>query len=136
MQHGEGRSPNTIVAYRSLLKRYERFLAVQGLSVEVEAQNHFLLQAYLKAMADAGNKRSTIDHAYTVVSSFFGWAVRENLLPRNPARAFRRKRAPRPLPRAVDPSVVLAQLGSMQRNRFRCIDSRDRMATVFMLYTG
>jgi site-specific recombinase XerD len=136
LQHGEGRSPNTVVGYRSLIKRYERFLAVQALPTTVEAQTAQLLQAYLKGMSDAGNKRSTVDHAYTVISSFFAWAVRSELLNRNPARSFRRKRAPRPMPRAVQPGEVLRQLGSMGRNRFRCIDSRDRMAVLLMLYTG
>jgi integrase/recombinase XerC len=136
LEHGEGRSPNTVVGYRSLLKRYERFLAVQALPTTVEGQTSVLLQGYLKAMADAGNRRSTVDHAYTVISSFFAWAVRSELLHRNPARAFRRKRAPRPMPRAVLPSEVLAQVEAMKRNRFRCIDARDRMATLLMLYTG
>jgi site-specific recombinase XerD len=136
LEHGEGRSPNTIVGYRSLLKRYERFLAVQALPTTVEVQNAVLLQTYLKAMSDAGNKRSTIDHAYTLISSFFAWAVRAELLQRNPARAFRRKRAPRPMPRAVSPADVIRQVEAMTRNRFRCIDARDRMAALLMLYTG
>jgi site-specific recombinase XerD len=136
LQYGEGRSPSTIVGYRSLLARYERFLAAQGLPTTVEAQTPATLQAYLKALSDAGQKRSTVDHAYTVVSSFFAWGVREEVMLRNPARAFRRKRAPRPLPRAVEPAQVTRQLELMTRNRFRCIDSRDRAATLLMLYTG
>lgn len=136
LQHAEGRSINTIVGYRSLLKRYERYLAVQGHATTVEQQSATLLQGYLGAMGTAGNKHSTIDHAYTVISSFFAWAVRSELLHRNPARAFRRKRAARPLPRAVDPALVLTQIETMNRTRFRCIDSRDRMAVMVMLFSG
>ena len=136
LQHAEGRSINTITGYRSLLKRYERYLAVQGMATTVEHQSAALLQGYLTAMGTAGNKHSTIDHAYTVISSFFAWAVRSELLHRNPARAFRRKRAPRPLPRAVDPAVVLTQVAEMKRTRFRCIDSRDRVAVMVMLFSG
>jgi integrase/recombinase XerC len=136
LQHAEGRSINTIIGYRSLLKRYERYLAVQGLPTWVEQQNASLLHGYLGAMGTAGNKHSTIDHAYTVLSSFFAWAVRAELLHRNPARAFRRKRAARPLPRAVDPALVLGQIETMKRTRFRCIDSRDRVAVMIMLFSG
>jgi len=136
LQHAEGRSINTITGYRSLLKRYERYLAVQGMATTVEHQSATLLQSYLTAMGTAGNKHSTIDHAYTVISSFFAWAVRSELLHRNPARAFRRKRAARPLPRAVDPTIVLAQIAAMKRTRFRCIDSRDRVAVMVMLFSG
>ena len=129
LTYQEGRSRNTVKNYGRVLARFIPQAGVSG----VEDIHQLTLERWLRTLVDAGLKRSTIDFQYAVMSSFLAWAERTDLIHRSPMKTMRRKRAPRALPRAVDPVQIYSAF-DIDETTF--MYSRDRMAANLMLLTG
>ncbi|MDQ0735192.1 tyrosine recombinase XerC [Arthrobacter agilis] len=91
------RSVHTVRAYRTDLELFFAHAAQSGVSALGQLElRHF--RAWLGALDAAGLSRSTIARRAASVRAFMDWAVREELVPTNPALRLRSPKRARSLP--------------------------------------
>jgi integrase/recombinase XerC len=91
------RSAHTVRAYRTDLELFFAHAAQSGVAALGELElSHF--RAWLGALDAAGMSRATIARRAASVRSFMDWAVREELIPANPALRLRSPKRSRSLP--------------------------------------
>lgn len=100
-------APGTIKRRRQLLTRFNRWCQGEGLSiVEVVTED---IERWLDHLGQGAKGISPqTRHNYTrVLSSFYGWAVRAEVVERDPTLEVVRPRLPRALPRPMDPADLV-----------------------------
>jgi site-specific recombinase XerD len=120
----EGKSPNTIEAYRYLITR--AFKEIDVPIREIMAAN---LRKYLSDMRSSGKADSTIASVRSTLCSFFGWVYREGLLPTDPSANLS--------PIKVHKKIKVPFSGSdIERLKEKCECSRDKAIIGFLYSTG
>ncbi|MEI6701355.1 MAG: tyrosine recombinase XerC [Actinomycetota bacterium] len=79
-----GRSPATVLAYSSDLRRFLDFAAERGRSTPQEV-TRLDLRAFLAAEANAGYARATLSRRAASLRQYFDWCRRRNLVEVDPA---------------------------------------------------
>jgi len=78
-------SPHTLIAYERDLLRFAAGLHDGRRAPELDSVTAEDVRAHMRALFDRGLAKSTVRRAMYVVSSFFGWAYRWELIGSNPA---------------------------------------------------
>jgi integrase len=97
-----GRSPRTIDNYRDTLARFERFTGRPA----VEAQRVDVLR-WVQSIQETLSAAS-VSHHYRGVRAFLGWAVREELIDKNPATNLRLS-----VPNTIKDTPTVEQVNAM-----------------------
>lgn len=120
----EGKSPKTIEHYRYILNRM-----FKSVNLPIRDITIFSLRRYLAKLKADGLQDVTIEGVRCVISSFFGWLHREDLLPSNPAGNLGpikcEKKVKKPLSN-VD----------IEHLKEYCVTIRDRAIVSILLSTG
>jgi integrase/recombinase XerD len=124
----EGRSPNTLQAYRRDLLQLHTFLNGEALIACNEAQ----LQQFFAARHDA-TKASTANRRLTVFKRFFRWALRQNLLSTDPTLKLQSAKQALRVPKTLSEAQVEALLDAPDVHT--AIGVRDR-AMLELLYAS
>ena len=120
----EGRSEKTIAHYRGVLSRMMETVGVPARRINV-----YHLRSYISGLKESGLKDSTLEGYRQVMSSFFGWLKREDLIEKNPVVNLGSIKCPK----------VQKQIFSetdMERLRQGCTQLRDRAVVAFLAATG
>jgi len=96
----EGKSPNTVNAYRLDLDQFLHFLREQFQSTEPTLEEIDLLMArsFLNYLHEKDDVNRSISRKVTALNSFFAWAVTEGYLEQNPVAKIKRPRYEKKLP--------------------------------------
>ncbi len=120
----EGRSPKTIDHYRYVLGRFKKACPVPFSKVTV---HH--LRSWLMAEKERGVSSRTLEGNRYVLTSFFGWAWKEELIPKNPTVN---------LATIKQQKVIRKPYSSVELERLKesCTCTRDLAVIAFLLSTG
>ena len=120
----EGKSPKTIARYRYVLERMFREINLPIKDVMI-----FTLRKYLAGLKQQGMQDITIEGVRCVISSFFGWLHRENLINSNPAGNLGPIHCEKKVKKPFSSTDV-------ERIKENCSNIRDRAIVSLLLSTG
>ena len=119
---GRRMSPHTIAAYRADLRSLMEFLALEE-DASPESLRETLtaraIRSWLAQTLAAGGARSTIARHTAAVRNFTAWALREGILPSDPAALLSSPRADQRLPSPLDESDARVLLNTARDEAMR-----------------
>jgi len=119
--------PSTLAGYES---RWRTHIEPVWKTVPLNTITRTDVQAWVRAMVDAGVGPRVVQQSVAVLSSLLAVAVAENLIPANPAARLKLPRAPKPPDRYLDRDVEFpALLAALTQGR-------DRLLVDFACHTG
>lgn len=91
-------SPATVKHYRDDLKEFERFS--QGLDQQLswESVDSDIVRRWMEYMMDKGNAASSVNRRLSALRSFYRYALRHNLVVKDPVHGIQGPKRKRPLP--------------------------------------
>ena len=119
-----GRSPKTIERYRFVLEKM-----LEGVKVPVRRINVYDLRKYLADGKARGLKDSTLEGMRQVISAYFGWLAREEIIEHNPAGNLG----------AIKSAKVVRQAFTktdIERLKGGCRNEKERAILLFLASTG
>ena len=91
-------SPATVKHYRDDLKEFERFFQELDLQLSWETIDSDIVRRWMEAMMDRGNVASSVNRRLSALRSFYRYALRRNLVEKDPVRGIQGPKRKRPLP--------------------------------------
>lgn len=120
----EGRSEKTIDRYSYILERM-----IREIGAPVEKMTVFHLRGYLMDLKKQGLQESSLEGVRSVMSSFFGWLWKENLITTNPCANIGSIKSQKKI--RLPFSMV-----DIQKMKKGCKSQRDTALICFLLSTG
>lgn len=99
-------SPATVKHYRDDLKEFERFF--QGLDQQFswESVDSDIVRRWMEYMMDKGNAASSVNRRLSALRSFYRYALRRNLVVKDPVHGIQGPKRKRPLPQFLKESEM------------------------------
>ena len=99
-------SPATVKHYRDDLKEFERFF--QGLDQQLswESVDSDIVRRWMEYMMDKGNAASSVNRRLSTLRSFYRYALRRNLVVKDPVHGIQGPKRKRPLPQFLKESEM------------------------------
>ena len=91
-------SPATVKHYRDDLKEFERFFQELDLQLSWETSDSDIVRRWMEAMMDRGNVASSVNRRLSALRSFYRYALRRNLVEKDPVHGIQGPKRKRPLP--------------------------------------
>ena len=99
-------SPATVKHYRDDLKEFERFF--QGLDQQLswESVDSDIVRRWMEYMMEKGNAASSVNRRLSALRSFYRYALRRNLVVKDPVHGIQGPKRKRPLPQFLKESEM------------------------------
>lgn len=99
-------SPATVKHYRDDLKEFERFF--QGLDQQLswKSVDSDIVRRWMEYMMDKGNAASSVNRRLSALRSFYRYALRRNLVVKDPVHGIQGPKRKRPLPQFLKESEM------------------------------
>ena len=91
-------SPATVKHYRDDLKEFERFFQELDLQLSWETIDSDIVRRWMEAMMDRGNVASSVNRRLSALRSFYRYALRRNIVEKDPVHGIQGPKRKRPLP--------------------------------------
>ena len=91
-------SPATVKHYRDDLKEFERFFQELDSQLSWETIDSDIVRRWMEAMMDRGNVASSVNRRLSALRSFYRYALRRNLIEKDPVHGIQGPKRKRPLP--------------------------------------
>ena len=127
-----GLSPNTLAAYGSDLRHFERFLSARGRSLE--SVDRAEVMEFSRSLRMGGRSPRSVARAIVSVRTFFRFLLREGLIGHDPTREVETPRAVKSLPRFLSTDEVERLLGAPDPET--PLGSRDATMLEILYATG
>jgi site-specific recombinase XerD len=134
LQLEANRSPNTVRAYDSELRRLLGFLAARGHSLTVESLRHEDLRAYQQHLAGRLKSPASRARALVAIRSWLRWTAREGLIERDLSNGITLPKLEQRLPKPIDPAELTRLLAALPHETL--LEKRDRALVQFLVSTG
>jgi len=113
LQLEANRSPNTVRAYESELRKLISFLAANGHSLAVADLRHEDLRAYQRHLAARLKGPASRARALVAVRSCLRWLAREGLMERDLSNGITLPKLEQRLPKPIDPDELARMLAAL-----------------------
>jgi site-specific recombinase XerD len=134
LQLEANRSPNTVRAYDSEIRKLLGFLAAKGHALTVDALKHEDLRAYQQHLAGRLKSPASRARALVAIRSWLRWIAREGLIDRDLSNGITLPKLEQRLPKPIDPDELTRLLAALPRNTL--LEKRDRALVQFLVSTG
>lgn len=99
-------SPATVKHYRDDLKEFERFFQELDLQLSWETVDSDIVRRWMEAMMDRGNVASSVNRRLSALRSFYRYALRRNLVEKDPVHGIQGPKRKRPIPQFLKESEM------------------------------
>ena len=99
-------SPATVKHYRDDLKEFELFFQELDSQLSWETVDSDIVRRWMEAMMDRGNVASSVNRRLSALRSFYRYALRRNLIERDPVHGIQGPKRKRPLPQFLKESEM------------------------------
>lgn len=99
-------SPATVKHYRDDLKEFERFFQELDSQLSWETVDSDIVRRWMEAQMDRGNVASSVNRRLSALRSFYRYALRRNLIERDPVHGIQGPKKKRPLPQFLKESEM------------------------------
>ena len=134
LQLEANRSPNTVRAYESELRKLIGFLAANKHSLVLKDLRHDDLRAYQRHLAGRLKSPASRARALVAIRSWLRWIAREGLIERDLSNGITLPKLEQRLPKPIDPDELTRLLGALPTETVH--DKRDRALVQFLVSTG
>src|ERR1700674_4275633 len=134
LQLEANRSPNTVRAYASEIKKLIDFLAGHDHTLSVADLRHDDLRAYQRHLAGRLKSPASRARALVAIRSWLRWIAKEGLIDRYLSNGITLPKLEQRLPKPIDPDELTRLLESLPRQTAH--EKRDRALVQFLISTG
>jgi site-specific recombinase XerD len=134
LQLEANRSPNTVRAYESELRKLMGFLAANHHSLLVDELRHDDLRAYQRHLAGRLKSPASRARALVAIRSWLRWIAREGIIERDLSNGITLPKLEQRLPKPIAPDELTRLLGALPTETMH--DKRDRALVQFLVSTG
>ncbi len=134
LQLEANRSPNTVRAYESEIRRLLGFLASKGHSLTVDGLRHEDLRAYQQHLAARLKSPASRARALVAIRSWLRWIAREGLIERDLSNGITLPKLEQRLPTPIDPDELSRLLAALPHETL--LEKRDRALVQFLVCSG
>jgi site-specific recombinase XerD len=134
LQLEANRSPNTVRAYDSEIRKLLGFLAAKGHSLTVDGLRHEDLRAYQQHLAGRLKSPASRARALVAIRSWLRWIAREGLIERDLSNGITLPKLEQRLPKPIDPDELSRLLAALPHQTLQ--EKRDRALVQFLVSTG
>ena len=134
LQLEANRSPNTVRAYESELRKLIAFLTTKQHSLALTELGHDDLRAYQRHLAGRLKSPASRARALVAIRSWLKWLAKEGLADRDLSNGITLPKLEERLPKPIDPDELTRLLGALPRDTVH--DKRDRALVQFLISTG
>src|SRR5712692_343470 len=134
LQLEANRSPNTVRAYGSEIRRLAGFLAARGHSLQLADLRHEDLRAYQRHLAGRLPGPASRARALVAIRSWLRWLAREELMERDLSNRITVPRLEQRLPKPIPADELARLLAGLPAET--PLDKRDRALVQFLISTG
>ena len=99
-------SPATVKHYRDDLKEFERFFQGFDQRLSWESVDSDIVRRWMEYMMDKGNAASSVNRRLSALRSFYSYALRRNLVVKDPVHGIQGPKRKRPLPQFLKESEM------------------------------
>jgi site-specific recombinase XerD len=134
LQLEANRSPNTVRAYESELRKLIDFLTAKEHSLVLEQLQHDDLRAYQRYLAGRLKSPASRARALVAIRSWLRWLAKEGLIERDLSNGITLPKLEQRLPKPIDPDELTRLLGALPTETMH--EKRDRALVQFLISTG
>jgi site-specific recombinase XerD len=134
LQLEANRSPNTVRAYESELRRLIEFLVANGHSLAVDELRHDDLRAYQRHLAGRLKSPASRARALVAIRSWLRWIAKEGLIATDLSNGITLPKLEQRLPKPIDPDELVRMLSALPHETVA--EKRDRAMVQFLISTG
>ena len=134
LQLEANRSPNTVRAYSSEIRRLLGFLAAKGHSLTLDGLRHEDLRAYQQHLAGRLKSPASRARALVAIRSWLRWISREGMIDRDLSNGITLPKLEQRLPKPIDPDELARLLAALPHETL--LEKRDRALVQFLVSTG
>src|SRR5690242_6934239 len=134
LQLEANRSPNTVRAYDSELRKLLGFLAANGHALDVEHLRHEDLRAYQRHLAGRLKSPASRARALVAIRSWLRWTAREGLIEKDLSNGITLPKLEQRLPKPIEPEELTRLLAALPSATLQ--EKRDRALVQFLVSTG
>ncbi len=134
LQLEANRSPNTVRAYNSEIRKLLGFLAAKAHPLTVDTLRHEDLRAYQQHLAGRLKSPASRARALVAIRSWLRWIAREGLIERDLSNGITLPKLEQRLPKPIDPDELSRLLAALPHETL--IEKRDRALVQFLVSTG
>jgi site-specific recombinase XerD len=134
LQLEANRSPNTVRAYESELRKLIEFLTANGHSLAVDELRHDDLRAYQRHLAGRLKSPASRARALVAIRSWLRWIAKEGLIATDLSNGITLPKLEQRLPKPIDPDELVRMLAALPYETIA--EKRDRAMVQFLISTG
>ena len=98
MRYERNASPQTVQTYEESLREFESYLVFRDNGLSIDRADADLIRDWMESLMDKGNSASTINKNLSALRSFFRFALKRELVEKDPAHAITGPKKSKPLP--------------------------------------
>ena len=91
----------TVLKYETCLRQFEEFFTNMGTGLEWDTVDSDVIRDWMEQMMDKGEKATTVNGKLSAVRSFYRYALRRNLIERDPAHSVTGPKKEKQLPKFI-----------------------------------
>src|ERR1700716_4135733 len=134
LQLEANRSPNTVRAYESELRKLIAFLKAHDHSLAVDDLRHEDLRAYQRHLAGRLKSSASRARALVAIRSWLRWLAREGLIQRGLSNGITLPKLEQRLPKPIDPDELVRLLAALPTETVSA--KGDRAMVQFLISTA
>src|SRR5947209_16446084 len=134
LQLEANRSPNTVRAYESELRKLFGFLAASGHTLQLADLRHEDLRAYQRHLATRLKGPASRARALVAIRSWLKWIAREGIAEKDLSNGVTLPKVEQRLPKPIDPDELARLLAALPSATPQ--EKRDRALVQFLISTG
>ncbi len=98
LRYERNASPQTVQTYEESLRAFESYLTFRDNELSLDSVDTDLIRDWMESLMDKGNSASTINKNLSALRSFYRFALRRELVKKDPAHAVTGPKKSKPLP--------------------------------------
>ena len=98
LRYERNASPQTVQTYEESLRAFESYLTFRDNGLSLDSVDTDLIRDWMESLMDKGNSASTINKNLSALRSFYRFALKRELVKRDPAHAVTGPKKSKPLP--------------------------------------
>ena len=98
LRYERNASPQTVQTYEESLRAFESYLTFRDNGLSIDSVDTDLIRDWMESLMDKGNSASTINKNLSALRSFYRFALKRELVKKDPAHAVTGPKKSKPLP--------------------------------------
>ena len=98
LRYERNASPQTVQTYEESLRAFESYLTFRDNELSMDSVDTDLIRDWMESLMDKGNSASTINRNLSALRSFYRFALKRELVKKDPAHAVTGPKKSKPLP--------------------------------------